>query len=153
MLLVSFPVCLDSWAVLAWLNGEPPGRVVRDTLRWALGDAEAGEALATVLGRKDGPPCISINVVNLGEVFYILARRAGEEEASIRIEQIRLLPINVLPADDKTVMSAARIKARHRVSYADAFAIASSQSTEGILVTGDPEIRRVPNLNLCYVGH
>jgi predicted nucleic acid-binding protein len=149
---VSFSVCLDSWAVLAWLNGEPPGRILRDTLRWALGDTRAEESLSPILKRKDGPPRISINVVNLGEIFYILARRIGEEEASIRIEQIRSLPIDVLPADDRTVMSAARIKARHRVSYADAFAIASARSNEGILLTGDPEIITVPDLNLCYIG-
>ncbi len=149
---MAFPVCLDSWAVLAWLNGEPPGKVLRDTLRWALGDMSAKDALASLLPVSSGPPSVSINVVNLGEVFYILARRAGEEEARMRIEQIRLLPINVLPADEKTVMSAARIKARYKVAYAGAFAIASSQSAKGILMTGDPEIRQVPDLELCYIG-
>mgnify|MGYP000867200238 CR=1 FL=1 len=149
---MSFPVCLDSWAVLAWLNGEPPGQVLRDTLRWALGDMAAKDALASLLPMSSGSPCVSINVVNLGEVSYVLTRRVGEEETSLRIGQMRLLPINVLPADEKIVMSAAKTKARHGVSYTDAFAIASSQSTEGILMTGDPEIRGVPNLELCYIG-
>ncbi|MCR4420146.1 MAG: hypothetical protein QHH27_06495 [Clostridia bacterium] len=36
-------VVLDTWAVVAWLRGEPSGIVVRDLLRWAGGDEQAGE--------------------------------------------------------------------------------------------------------------
>lgn len=42
---MTLSVTLDSWSVLAWLNGEPAGQVVRDLFRWASGDAAAAGAL------------------------------------------------------------------------------------------------------------
>jgi len=33
---------LDSWAILAWLQGESAGEVVRDFIAWSQGDGAAG---------------------------------------------------------------------------------------------------------------
>lgn len=44
------------------------------------------------------------------------------------------------------VRAAAHLKARHHISYADAFAVALAQELGATLVTGDPEIREVENL-------
>jgi ribonuclease VapC len=43
-------------------------------------------------------------------------------------------------------MAAARIKASHAISYADAFAAATAQKHEAVLVTGDPDFKLVENL-------
>lgn len=43
-------------------------------------------------------------------------------------------------------MEAAKIKGRYPVSYADAFAIATTLELEATLVTGDPEYNAVSTL-------
>jgi ribonuclease VapC len=43
-------------------------------------------------------------------------------------------------------VTAAHIKARHPVSYADAFAVALAQEYGATVVTGDPEVRAVESL-------
>ena len=40
------------------------------------------------------------------------------------------LPIEVLPADNQTVLAAAHIKANHPISYADAFVVVAAAETE-----------------------
>jgi ribonuclease VapC len=44
------------------------------------------------------------------------------------------------------VLEAARIKARLPISYADAFAVATAQRERAVIVTGDPEFRKVEHL-------
>jgi predicted nucleic acid-binding protein len=39
-------------------------------------------------------------------------------------------------------MAAARIKARHPLAYADAFAVATAAAHNAVLLTGDPEITK-----------
>jgi predicted nucleic acid-binding protein len=41
------------------------------------------------------------------------------------------------------IREAARMKAQHRLSYADAFAVATALRESATLVTGDPEVRAV----------
>jgi hypothetical protein len=57
---------LDAWAVLAWIYGQPPAWSALDSL---LEQAQAGQVI------------LSINMMNLGEVYYTLARREGPDRA------------------------------------------------------------------------
>jgi hypothetical protein len=50
----------------------------------------------------------------------------------------------VVQARETLVMAAALLKAKHAMSYADAFAVATARAERGILVTGDPEILSLP---------
>jgi uncharacterized protein with PIN domain len=87
-------VCLDSWAVLAWLDGDEPA---------AGAVQEAFEA---------GRPWMSW--LNVGEVAYQLERRHGADEASLVIGRLRA----AVAIDDVTpdrVFAAAHIKAAHRI--------------------------------------
>ena len=43
---------LDSWAILAWLQGEPAGEVVRDLIAWSQGDGAAGDRVNANVGVK-----------------------------------------------------------------------------------------------------
>ena len=111
--------CLDSWAVLRFLEGtSPAARRVRQVMR---------------LGR----PIMSW--INLGEVYYTIHRAAGRSEAEATLTLLR--PILTLdPATAERVLDAARIKAAHPLAYGDAFAIATAAAHKAILLTGDPEI-------------
>jgi len=110
--------CLDSWAVLRWLEGVEP----------AAGRVEE------LLPRR---PIMSW--INLGEVWYVLAREVGRESAETTVGHLR----HHLTLDDATperVLQAAAIKAVHPLAYADAFALATAAAHEVPLLTGDPEI-------------
>jgi predicted nucleic acid-binding protein len=113
--------CLDSWAVLRFLEGDSPAaRRVRQVLR---------------LGR----PVMSW--INLGEVYYTVRREAGAAEAESTLALLR--PLLTLDAvTPERVLEAARIKAAHPLAYGDAFAIATAAAHAAVLLTGDPEITK-----------
>lgn len=118
-------VVLDAWALMSIVRREQPamGRVYG-----VLRDAEDGRAQ------------VAMSVINVGEVYYHVARAFGMEDGDRLLAYVRRLAIAILPATDERVMAAARIKAKHRVSYADAFAVAASEELGGSVWTGDPEL-------------
>ena len=83
-------------------------------------------------------------MVNLGEVFYRLLQLTDEAQADERLVQVKALPIDIVPARETLVLEAARVKATHPLSYADAFAIAAGRLEKAPVITGDPEILALP---------
>ena len=83
-----------------------------------------------------------IKWINLGEVFYIAMRRAGEEQALRVLRSIRST-IVADEASEHRVMTAARIKGKHPMAFTDALAISTAQAHQAVLLTGDPEILTV----------
>jgi uncharacterized protein len=116
---------LDAWAVMAWLKGQQPaaGRV-----RLLLEAAERREQK------------LLINIVNLGEVFYVSVKARDLAYGERVIEALRPR-LTVIPATESLVMTAATLKSRHAISYADAFAAATAILRNAPLVTGDPELQ------------
>ena len=112
-------VVLDSWAILRYLEDAEP----------------TSSAVAELLDRSK--PLVSW--INLGEVFYVLCRRAGEDAASDALRDLRRCLTAEVPAAER-VLRAARIKAAHPMSYADAFAAATAAANQATLWTGDPEL-------------
>lgn len=82
-------------------------------------------------------------VVNWGEVIYHAQREGGEETARLAEEAMRALPIQLIDAEKELTLHAARLKAFHKMSYADCFAAALAISRKCELLTGDPEFRQV----------
>lgn len=109
---------LDAWAVLALLRDEPGAAEIERAV-------SAGGAV--------------ISWINLGEVFYVEARIAGEAAAAAAVERVRRA-LRAEPVDADLVLGAARVKARHPLSSADAFAVALAERLRLPLMTGDPEI-------------
>lgn len=120
-------VVLDAWAVMAYLEDEPAGEKVADII------ADAHESNTPLL----------MTVVNLGEVWYIVAREASEPEADRCEKELRQLGIRFVDADWSLTQQAARYKSQHRMSYADCFAAALSKQRKAHLVTGDQEFTQV----------
>jgi predicted nucleic acid-binding protein len=119
---------LDTWAVLAFLEGEPvAAQEVRRLLR------RARQRRVTVL----------FSIINYGESLYVIERERGLQEAQQAVGIIDQLPLQVVPADRALVFQAAHLKARHPISYADAFSVALAKRHDGRVMTGDPEFRTV----------
>lgn len=122
-------VVLDSWALLAYLQGEPAAEQIES------GWLDEGAAVSSI---------------NLGEVLYILTREDGEESAAAEVEMIRKR-VDVVEPDWPLVAVAARIKAGGGLSYADAFCIATAIRVDAPLWTGDPEIVELADKHSCEV--
>lgn len=118
----------------------PSGSYVLDThALFAFLQVEAGEALvAGLIERTATDVVLYLSLINFGEIAYITEREEGVEKSAEILADIRRLPLVLCEVTEPRVLAAARIKAGHAVSYADAFAIALAQELKATLVTGDP---------------
>jgi ribonuclease VapC len=121
---------LDSFAVLAYLKGEPSGQRVREV----LGLAASGRCQAV------------FSLTNLGEVVYIIERQHGFVRAQEVLALLEHEPFNIIEADRSAVLMAAHIKANYPLSYADCFVVAAAQAYSATVLTGDPELQVVEGL-------
>jgi predicted nucleic acid-binding protein len=112
-------VVLDSWAVLRFLeNADPVAPLVGDLLE------------------RERP---LMSWINVGEVYYVIRRASGEDDAMETVRDLRDV-IDVRLPDERMVLDAARLKARFPMAYADAFGAALTISEAATLWTGDPEL-------------
>jgi uncharacterized protein len=126
---------LDAYALLAYLKKESGHARVRDLL--ALESSS-----------------LFINSINVGEVFYILARAHGLKSAEY-FQGVILpsLPVSIVENALEDVLQAARIKAEHSLSFADCFAAATAIREGACLVTGDPEFKKLEGtLQIEWLG-
>ncbi|MBI3755353.1 MAG: type II toxin-antitoxin system VapC family toxin [Deltaproteobacteria bacterium] len=109
---------------------------------------EAGyQKIVELLSINPKDCAVIMNEINVGESYYIIARERGMTEADYFIETILSnLPIQVISNSFDHIIEASRIKANHPISYADCFAVATAVRENAVLVTGDPEFKRVKNL-------
>ena len=122
---------LDSYALLAYLNKEAGFEKVKTHLAVAQGSGNL----------------IIMNEINIGETYYILHRKRSAEKADYFIETVlEGLPILRIPNDFDAIIAAARIKAEYPLSFADCFAIVSAQREDAVVITGDPEFKKVKHL-------
>jgi len=105
-------IVLDAWALLALIfKEEPAASKVKELFK-----DEAGSRAS-----------VHISWINLGEVFYTIARRKGLEAAEIVLDDIQILPVRLQVPSKADILAAATVKSKYRVSYADAFAVSLAQ--------------------------
>lgn len=128
---------LDSWALMAFFNGEPAATRVRDCFGHAM---QTGELLA-------------LCVVNWGEVVYQFERSDNAAATESVIRDMDSLPIEIVPVDRALTRVAASFKARGGLSYADAFAAALAKDRDAELLTGNPELRSLAKeIKIHWIG-
>ncbi len=121
---------LDSFALLAFLEGEAGLARVKAVLKDAL----------------KGHCQVYLSWINLGEVLYITEREQGERRARETLAHIQSLPIEMFEVTSQAVLDAAHIKANHRLSYANAFAVAAALGKNATVLTGDLEFKTVETI-------
>jgi ribonuclease VapC len=62
------------------------------------------------------------------------------------LANIERLNFTILSIPNNLIIRAAEYKAQYSLSYADCFALASAVEHKAILVTGDPEFKKVEHL-------
>lgn len=114
---------LDSYAMLAYFRNEEG----REKVEQLLNDS--------VVNKHE----LYMTCINAGEVFYITYRRDGADKAALVWKALQQFPIHITEADMAFTHKAANIKARYKLSYADAYAAALAISKKATLITGDDE--------------
>ena len=121
------PHVFDSWALMAFLEDEPSAEKVEELI------AKAQDAEAPLL----------ITTVNLGEIWYSLARSRSESDADTAVAHLVRLGFEVIDADWELARQAAAYKARFKLAYADCFAAALAKLKRSEVVTGDREFKQL----------
>ena len=125
----------DSEALLAFYLDEEGAEVVEDCLEKVQSGAAEGY----------------INVINLTEIYYILSR-VSQELAEETERKLRLLGLRVVPVEDDGLWrEAAHVKAKHSLSLADAFAVATAKAFKSKLVVGSDKEFRELNIQLLKI--
>jgi predicted nucleic acid-binding protein len=110
-------------------------------------DEEGAEIIAEILRRSAKQHLDQlICVINVGEIIYLTKRRFGDNKKMEILGRIHQLGFNILPVPESLVYEAAELKAEYSISYADCFALACALEHSAILVTGDPEFKKVVHL-------
>jgi predicted nucleic acid-binding protein len=118
---------LDSFALIAYFRDEAGADKVETLLHKAATEREP----------------LQMTEVNYAEVQYIIIRRNGLPAWEAVADRLVALPIKFDPATRELADLAARFKASHSISLADAFAAALAKAREVELVTGDREFKTV----------
>jgi predicted nucleic acid-binding protein len=82
-----------------------------------------------------------MSVVNLGEVWYSIARTTSPETADQYVHEIKGMAIEIVDIDWTLTRQAAAFKVNGNISYADCFAAALAKLRKAELVTGDKEFK------------
>lgn len=120
---------LDSYSLLAFFRDEPGADAVEKLLNEAAEDKHE----------------LFINVINMGEVYYMSYRKDGISKANLVWEAMQKFPLHFIDVNMDLALAAAKIKATYKLSYADAFAAAVTIQKKATLVTGDDEFESLNN--------
>ncbi len=117
----------DASALFAFLRDRPGASKVDELLR------EARRGRAKLL----------MSAVNYGEVYGLLLRQYGPEQAVAGAYAVSPLPIEMLDATPQRAFKAADLKAKYKLYYVDSFAAALAIEYKATLVTSDSDFRKL----------
>jgi len=84
-----------------------------------------------------------MNIINWGEVYYIILREQGYEKINTFENNFQKLPISLVYPDISLIKKASEYKAFNSLSYVDCIAAATTKNYGGSLVTGDKEFKQL----------
>ena len=116
---------LDSYALMAFFEDEPGADFVRGLIHKAV----------------ESDTNLLMSVVNLGEVWYSIARTNSPEIADQYVHEIKGMGIEIVEVDWTLTRQAAAFKVKGNISYGDCFAAALAKLKKAELVTGDKEFK------------
>jgi len=120
------PYLLDTSALLTFIEDEPGSDRVEEVLKAAA---------------------ILLPWPVLMETYYITLQEKGRAEADRRYALLRQLKAEILWAmDEPILLTAARLKAEHHVSLADAVVAAFAIRNNAVLIHKDPEFDALAGL-------
>lgn len=128
---------LDTYAILTVIEDEPGAQTVAEII--------------TTQGAM-----LYLSIISLGEIYYILLRRRGEQAAEEVVQNtLAEQSLVLVEVTWPKVKDAARIKAIGGLSYADSFVLALGKELNAPVVTGDPEIKAIAReigVEIIWIG-
>ncbi len=118
---------LDALALMVYLEKEQGYTKVKDLF------TKAAESEKNLL----------MTTVNLGEVYYVLVRNHGVEEAEKILQLIETFPIEFVEIDMALAKQAALYKVTLKLSFVDSLAAALTKLRKGELVTKDKDFKAI----------
>ena len=118
---------LDSYALLAYFRNEDGGEKIEQLLNDAIADKHE----------------LHMTCINAGEVYYMAHRKDGTDKAALVWKTLQQFPIHIIEVDMAFTYKAANIKAKYKLSFADAFAAALTIHKKATLLTGDTEFNNL----------
>ena len=118
---------LDTSALLTLIEDEAGADVVQNIME------SAGSDNVRIL----------VSFMSFMEVFYITLQKRDVEEAQTRVYLMESLPITRVESTASLSVTAARLKAKHRISVADAWIAALAVERNAVLIHKDPEFEQV----------
>ena len=118
---------LDANAILDYVQDGPGAATMERIFREAI--------------RHDA--ALMISVINLGEVFYWLWKHKGEQRARQTVDDLALLPLQIIPVDLSQALKGGELKALHRIPYVDCIAAALTLQQKATLVTSDRDFEKL----------
>lgn len=115
---------LDTSALLALKESEPGADDVEEILRDH--------------GKKGA---VYASFMSVMELAYVIEQEQGESESRRAVLQLKQLPLQIVESDEPLGLAAARIKAAHKLSVADAWVAATAERLGAVLVHKDPEFQ------------
>ena len=91
--------------------------------------------------KGDSSPLIQI--VNFGEIIYRTKKDFGNDAKLRVIRSVVQLGFRIISASDNLIYAAAELKGSYPISYADAFLLATALRENAVIITGDPEFKKV----------
>lgn len=105
-----------------------------------LKEDEAGASeVETILRHSGKGGTVFVSFMSIMELAYILEQEYGEAAAREGVLQLKQLPLQVVESDEPLGLAAARLKAAHKLSVADAWIAATAERLRATLVHKDPE--------------
>lgn len=118
---------LDSSALLRFLQKEPGYEIVKEGLNNA---------------QKENSYWL-LNLINYGEICYIIKQRYGVEKWQEIFVLLEELPLIFYPTTKELILKAADIKVAYKLPYADAICAATAWLEEGNLFTSDQDFKKI----------
>jgi len=113
---------LDACALIALLHDEKGANTVANVINAAY----------------NGEAAISMNKLNLLEVYYDAYRSRGKEQANLMLSEVKKCPIIVnSKIRDEIFFEAGRFKASYKISLADSIVLAEAFVANAKLLTAD----------------
>lgn len=116
-------IVLDSWALLAYFEGQASGPKVKELFKQA----------------SENDNYLLMSVINWGEVLYTIELRHSKAEKEGAQHLMDKMHIQIIDIDKPLVQEAIYFKVNKKLPYADCFAAALSKQQKAILVTGDKD--------------
>lgn len=95
--------------------------------------------------RREREPLL-MDEINIGEVYYILARKRSFQEAEKFFAYLQALPIKPIHNSYQDVIEAAKTKVKFSISYADSFVVVTAIKEDAIIITGDPDFKKTEDI-------